>query len=63
MGGVFPTLGEIIVEFEKMVIWKQSGNDDIPEPTPGLDSDFDLANSRCDQIKQYLDDYLNDVKV
>jgi hypothetical protein len=51
MGGVFPTIGEIIVDFEKMVIWKQSGNDDIPEPTPGLDSDFDLANSRCDQIK------------
>lgn len=45
-----------------MIVWKTSGNDDVPEPTPGLNQEFDQANNLCDQTKAHLDEYLNDIK-
>ena len=31
---------------------------EIPEPQPGIDEVFDQANDKVNQIKQWLDDYL-----
>lgn len=49
---MFPSsLSETIKEFESMIVWKKSGGgtyDDIPEPQPGLDSEFDQVNSQCE---------------
>jgi hypothetical protein len=39
-----------------MIVWKSSGGnlEDVPEPMPGLDPEFDLANTRCNSIKDLL---------
>ena len=56
---------KIIAEFDKMIVWKSSGSgcEDVPEPMPGLDNEFDLANAGCDKIKGLLNDQLNNIKM
>lgn len=61
-GGLFPSeICEVIDEFEEMIVWKKSGNapdEEIPEPQPGLDEDFDRCNSAVDSIKTKLEEIL-----
>ena len=63
---MFPSsLTETIKEFESMIVWKKSGggcSDDIPEPQPGLDTEFDQVNSECDLEKHKIEEYLNYIK-
>lgn len=33
----------------------------MPEPKKGLDQAFDLANTRIEEVKALLDDYLDEV--
>ena len=43
-GGLYPQdICSVIAEFEGMIVWKktQSGEEEIPEPQPGLDEEFD----------------------
>ena len=61
-GGLFPTdICEAVDEFENMIVWKktQSGDEEIPEPQPGLDEGFDTCNNYVDQIKLKLEEILN----
>lgn len=60
-GGLFPSqIVQEIAEFEKMIVWKrtQSGDEEIPEPQPGLDKAFDQRNADVDAIKARLEDIL-----
>lgn len=43
-----------------MIVWKrtQSGDEEIPEPQPGLDKTFDARNADVDAIKARLEDIL-----
>ena len=43
-----------------MIVWKkiQGGDEDIPEPQPGLDENFDKINALVDEVKENLDAYL-----
>ena len=62
---MYPPLLEIVAEFEQMIVWKAAGegsSEDIPEPKPGLDLDFDEANHRVNKIKEILQQYLDTVK-
>lgn len=46
-GGLFPSqIRAVVAEFEAMVVWKKTagGDEDIPEPQPGLDEGFDACN-------------------
>jgi hypothetical protein len=41
---MMPDIAKIIQEFDKMIVWKQSGQsnaEDVPEPMPGLNQEFD----------------------
>ena len=40
-----------------MIVWKktQGGDEEIPEPQPGLDEVFDKCNLYVDEIKQRLE--------
>jgi len=62
--GLFPDLREAIEEFEFMIVWKkvQGSEDDIPEPKPGIDEEFDKANQDVDRIKFDLDEELDKIK-
>jgi DNA mismatch repair protein MSH6 len=54
----------VVAEFEAMVVWKKTagGDEDIPEPQPGLDEGFDNCNQRVDEIKAKLEALLNQVR-
>jgi len=55
----------VITEFENMIVWKSSGasaSEDVPEPMPGLDAQFDESNKRCDTSKEHLSEYLESVR-
>lgn len=41
-----------------MIQWKKLGSKKIPEPIKGLDSSFDIANSRVESIKKTIMDLL-----
>ncbi len=59
--GLFPTkIVKLIESFEGMIVWKrtQNGDDEIPEPQPGLDEDFDAANAAVDEVKGRLEKIL-----
>lgn len=45
-----------------MIQWKNIGSKKIAEPVKGLDETFDKANSRMDEIKTKLSDYLLEVQ-
>jgi len=63
--GLFPNLNPVITEFENMIVWKSSGasaSEDVPEPMPGLDPQFDETNKRCDTSKEHLNEYLDSVR-
>jgi hypothetical protein len=48
-----------------MIVWKSSGFglDDVPEPLPGLDPEFDHANTQCEKVKEQLNESLNNIKL
>ena len=57
-GGLYPSdIVQVIKDFEKMIVWKktQGGDEEIPEPQPGLDEVFDKCNLYVDEIKQKLE--------
>ena len=57
-GGLYPEgILDDIAEFEKMIVWKrtQGGEEEIPEPQPGLDENFDRQNAAVDEIKARLE--------
>lgn len=55
-------VNEEVAEFERLIVWKSiMGSDgkskvEIPEPQPGIDDEFDEANTAVDAIKQELDE-------
>ena len=64
-GGLYPTdLEGSLADLESMLVWKKtpSGEDEIPEPQPGLDETFDRANNRVLRIKQKLDHLLGKIR-
>jgi DNA mismatch repair protein MSH6 len=50
-------LMESIAEFEGMIVWKrtQGGDEEVPEPQPGLDEGFDTCNQAVDEVKSRLE--------
>ena len=48
-----------------MIVWKQLPNstDMIPEPAPGIDSNFDNANLAVNKIKESLNEYLSEIRL
>ena len=61
--GLFPDITEELKEFEAMIHWTTSETDEqIPEPKPGIDLDFDKANEKISQIKDKFYDYLIEVQ-
>lgn len=50
-------MAEAVLEFEGMIVWKrtQGGDEEIPEPQPGLDEVFDLSNQAVDEVKARLE--------
>jgi hypothetical protein len=47
--------------FEDFIVWKKvaGSNDEIPEPKPGKDPNFDQANERVNKVKDKLLEVLN----
>ena len=60
------TIRESLKEFEQQIIWKSiqgaNGRVEVPEPQTGIDSTFDAANDRCNNIKAELNSYLEKIK-
>lgn len=61
--GLFPDISEEIKEFEAMIEWKTEGEKQIPQPTQGLDSEFDHAIQAVEAVKEKLYDYLVTVQL
>ena len=59
--GLFPDYEPILQEFERMVVWKELDGKRVPEPTRGIFEDFDNLNDRVEQIKEQMQDYVEDV--
>jgi len=65
--GLFPqNLVEAVSHFESRIIWKRTSgggaDEEIPEPQPGLDAQFDQANAAVDSVKEQLNEYLGEVR-
>ena len=60
--GLFPDIDELIQDFESLIVWKADGKEKIPEPLPGIDESFDVANEEVMKIKKELDQHLCDIK-
>jgi hypothetical protein len=53
---------EALLEFERLIVWKTINTEsnkriEIPEPQPGVDTEFDQANELVNSIKDELDTY------
>ncbi len=59
---IFPDYSSVIEDFENMIQWKSVGNKKVPEPVPGLDEEFDTANSQVEKIKERLEAYIEKVR-
>ena len=60
--GIFPDYLPILDEFDNNFVWKYVGNKRVPEPRKGIDEELDQVNVRIEQVRQQLDDYIEDVK-
>lgn len=63
--GLFPRdHRQELKKFETLIVWKKmpGTNAEIPEPQPGFDDKFDLANSRVDGLKEELNAYMKHLK-
>ena len=57
----FPDYDPIIEEFEKMIVWKKASGRRIPEPKPGVDEHFDKCNEDVIDMKEKLQEYIDEV--
>lgn len=62
IGKLYPDYISILDDFDGMVTWKKSGNQKVAEPKVGLDKNFDSCNKAVDEMKKFLDQYLQQVK-
>ena len=60
--GLFPDIDQLVQDFESLIVWKADGKEKIPEPMPGIDESFDVANEEVMKIKKDLDQHLWDIK-
>lgn len=63
-GGLLPEMANLIQAFERMIVWKKvDGTKDlVPEPTQGIDDEFDGANEEVNRIKALLQQYLYKIR-
>ncbi|CAI2371577.1 unnamed protein product [Moneuplotes crassus] len=60
--GLFPDVDIMVNDFESLIIWKSDGKEKIPEPLPGIDESFDIANQEVMRVKEQLDQHLEEIK-
>lgn len=68
VNGLFPSCYmDEIKKNRALILWKKAHSStgkeiDVPEPTPGIDAEFDGANDKVDAIKKELDNYLIEIR-
>lgn len=58
---------DAINELDYLVVWRRisdgaGGEEDIPEPRPGLDPNFDEANEVVEDFKEIIHNYIDKTK-
>ena len=58
----FPDYMPALEDFDKMITWKRVSSKRIPEPSLGLDPEFDARNQSVEDIRALMSEYTKKVE-